>query len=93
MAEATSKQLAFVISEYLSSCSVSNEFSAQQKESLQIAQQCVGASFGIDTSDAQQRAIYSIQPTNLMQLFQVYLNTKKTSKKVQIYTVCVHSSI
>ncbi|KZW00613.1 TPR-like protein [Exidia glandulosa HHB12029] len=46
------------------------------KESLEVAIQCIGEAFGVDPNDAQQRSRLSIKPATLSSIFEVYLKTQ-----------------
>ena len=42
--------------------------------------QCIGEAFGVDADDQAQKELYSTKPANLLSIFDVYLNTKKSTK-------------
>lgn len=46
------------------------------KESLEVAIQCIGEAFGVDETNDQQRAQLSIKPATLKSIFDVYLKTQ-----------------
>lgn len=54
--------------------------------------QCIGEAFGVDAADEAQKELYSTKPANLLSIFDVYLNTKKSAKvsKVRSNTVWLH---
>lgn len=88
------KHLAFAIAEYLKSTIDNNVVSEENKDSLEVAIQCISESFGIDPSDETQKEIYSMKPANLMSVFEVYLKTtqakaniKPTTEKVEEKTI------
>lgn len=45
-----------------------------------VAMQCIGEAFGVDAADEAQKELYSTKPANLLSIFDVYLNTKKSAK-------------
>lgn len=46
------------------------------KESLDVAIQCIGEAFGVDPSDAAQRGQLNIAPATLQNIFNVFLKTR-----------------
>jgi len=54
--------------------------------------QCIGEAFGVDAADEAQKELYSTKPANLLSIFDVYLNTKKSAKvsKARSNTVWLH---
>jgi small glutamine-rich tetratricopeptide repeat-containing protein alpha len=48
----------------------------EDKESLEIAVQCIGEAFGVDPSDQEQADRLSVKPATLQSIFEVYLKTK-----------------
>ncbi|KAH9065921.1 putative stress-induced protein STI1 [Lactarius vividus] len=48
----------------------------EDKESLEVAVQCIGEAFGIDPANKQQANRLSVKPATLQSIFEVYLKTK-----------------
>ncbi|KAJ7071445.1 putative stress-induced protein STI1 [Mycena amicta] len=48
----------------------------EDKESLEVAIQCIGEAFGVDPSDEGQVKRLSVKPTTLPSIFDVFLKTK-----------------
>ncbi|KAH9004211.1 putative stress-induced protein STI1 [Lactarius hatsudake] len=48
----------------------------EDKESLEVAVQCIGEAFGINPADEQQANRLSVKPATLQSIFEVYLKTK-----------------
>ncbi|KAH9853038.1 hypothetical protein C2E23DRAFT_885032 [Lenzites betulinus] len=46
------------------------------KESLEVAVQCIGEAFGVDPADKAQADRLSVKPANLLSIFDVFLKTK-----------------
>ncbi|KAI0359035.1 TPR-like protein [Trametes cingulata] len=46
------------------------------KESLEVAIQCIGEAFGVDPNDQAQVERLSVKPANLLSIFDVFLKTK-----------------
>ncbi|KAH9912260.1 TPR-like protein [Epithele typhae] len=46
------------------------------KESLEVAIQCIGEAFGVDPADQAQVDRLSVKPANLLSIFDVFLKTK-----------------
>jgi len=83
------KQLAFAITEYLSDAIERNYVSEENKDGLEVAIQCISEAFGIDPKDDTQKDMYSIKPTNLSSIFEVYLRTTQAKANVKPNTVKV----
>lgn len=83
------KQLAFAITEYLSDTIENNHVSEENKDGLEVAIQCISEAFGIDPKDETQKDMYSIKPTNLGSIFEIYLRTKQAKENVKPNTVKV----
>ncbi|KAG4088771.1 TPR-like protein [Neocallimastix lanati (nom. inval.)] len=77
------KQLAFAITEYLNDAIERNYVGEENKDSLEVAIQCISEAFGIDPKDDTQKDIYSIKPTNLLSIFDVYLRTTQAKANVK----------
>ncbi|KAL0073687.1 hypothetical protein J3Q64DRAFT_1745260 [Phycomyces blakesleeanus] len=80
MATENKKALVFSILEFLQKSCNDNTISSDDVEGIEVAMQCIGEAFGVDTEDAQQQALYSTKPANLLSIFEVYLKTKTKSK-------------
>ncbi|RXK37079.1 cytoplasmic protein [Tremella mesenterica] len=76
MADVKKKQLVFNFIEFLRASAADGTVKEDDKESLEVAVQCIAESFGVDPDSPEQQAQYSIQPTSLLSLLDVYLKTK-----------------
>ncbi|KAH9968735.1 putative stress-induced protein STI1 [Russula dissimulans] len=57
----------------------------EDKESLEVAVQCIGEAFGIDPADKEQVNRLSVKPATLQTIFDVFLKTKdKLSSTAQV---------
>jgi len=83
------KQLAFAITEYLNDAIERNYVTEENKDGLEVAIQCIGEAFGIDPKDETQKDMYSIKPTNLASIFEIYLRTSQAKTNVKPNTVKV----
>ncbi|KAJ7275467.1 hypothetical protein B0H12DRAFT_1227952 [Mycena haematopus] len=50
---------------------------ADDKESLEVAIQCIGEAFGVDPSDEQQVSRLTVKPATLPTIFDVFLKTRE----------------
>lgn len=76
-------------SDLLSDAIERNYISEENKDGLEVAIQCISEAFGIDPKDATQKDMYSIKPTNLASIFEVYLRTTQAKANVKPNTVKV----
>jgi len=83
------KQLAFAITEYLNDAIERKYVSEENKDGLEVAIQCISEAFGIDPKDETQKDMYSIKPTNLASIFEIYLRTTQAKANVKPNTVKV----
>ncbi|TPX48886.1 hypothetical protein SeMB42_g02822 [Synchytrium endobioticum] len=83
MAEEKRKKLVFAICEFLQKSIKDGIVTEEGHEGLEVAIQCIGQAFGVDIHDASQAAQYSVKPTGLPAIFDVFLTTqaKKISAK------------
>ncbi|KAJ3351681.1 hypothetical protein GGF32_004110 [Allomyces javanicus] len=70
------KRLAFAVLEFLQATHASDKVADDEKESLDVAMQCLQDVFKVDLDDAEQQALFSMKPASLMSVFDVYLKTK-----------------
>jgi len=77
------KQLAFAITEYLNDAIERDYVSAENKDGLEVAIQCISEAFGIDPKDETQKDMYSIKPTSLSSIFEVFLKTSQAKANVK----------
>ncbi|CAO3611230.1 unnamed protein product [Cunninghamella blakesleeana] len=80
MASENKKALVFSILEFLQKSCTDGTISTDDVEGIEVAMQCIGEAFGVDTSDVTQQEAYSTKPANLLSIFDVYLKTKSKSK-------------
>ncbi|KAL7421900.1 Small glutamine-rich tetratricopeptide repeat-containing protein 2 [Cryptotrichosporon argae] len=73
------KQLVFNIIEFLRASAEDGTVKEDDKESLEVAVQCIAESFGVDPESDADRAAYSIAPASLLNLLDVFLKTKAKS--------------
>ncbi|KNE66912.1 hypothetical protein AMAG_11386 [Allomyces macrogynus ATCC 38327] len=73
------KRLAFAVLEFLQATHASDKVADDEKESLDVAMQCLQDVFKVDLDDAEQQALFSMKPASLMSVFDVYLKTKAAS--------------
>jgi hypothetical protein len=73
------RRLVFSFLEYLQSCST---LSWVETESLEVAVQCLGGSFGIDLNDPEHQKLYSIKPKTLLEIFESGLKPETKPKVV-----------
>eukprot|EP00833_Pecoramyces_ruminatium_P002997 jgi/Orpsp1_1/1177029/evm.model.c7180000059902.1 len=83
------KQLAFAITEYLNDAIERDYVSEENKDGLEVAIQCISEAFGIDPKDETQKDMYSIKPTSLSSIFEVFLKTSQAKANVKPNTVKV----
>lgn len=67
------KRLVLAIIEFLNQSIADG---TDDKESLEVAVQCISESFGVDPSNSEQVARLSVKPATLQSIFDVYLKTK-----------------
>ncbi|TPX57793.1 hypothetical protein PhCBS80983_g03579 [Powellomyces hirtus] len=71
------KRLAFAICDYLQESIANGTIKQDDAEGIEVAIQCIGEAFGVDTSDAAQQTQYSIKPANLPKIFDIFLATQQ----------------
>ncbi|TPX33321.1 hypothetical protein SmJEL517_g03773 [Synchytrium microbalum] len=83
MADEKRKKLVFAICEFLQKSIKDKSVKEDDIEGLEVAIQCIGEAFGIDTSDPSQATLYSVKPATLPVIFDVFLATqaKKNANK------------
>ncbi|KAF8632546.1 hypothetical protein AX15_001761 [Amanita polypyramis BW_CC] len=70
------QQLVLAIIDFLNLSIDDGTVKTDDKESLEVAIQCIGEAFGVNPSDREQVQQLSIKPTTLQSLFDVYLKTR-----------------
>ncbi|EGO28409.1 hypothetical protein SERLADRAFT_380016, partial [Serpula lacrymans var. lacrymans S7.9] len=70
------QQLVLAIIDFLHQSIDDGTVKQDDKESLDIAIQCIGEAFGVDPVDEEQRERLSIEPAKLQSIFDVFLKTK-----------------
>ncbi|KAL1411418.1 Small glutamine-rich tetratricopeptide repeat-containing protein 2 [Vanrija albida] len=76
MADARKKQLAFNIIDFLRTSSEDGTVKEDDKESMEVAIQCIAESFGVDPDSTEDQAAYSIKPASLLNLLDVLAKTR-----------------
>ncbi|WVQ72451.1 hypothetical protein IAR50_002003 [Cryptococcus sp. DSM 104548] len=79
MAEAKKKQLVYNIIDFLRTSSADGTVKEDDKESLEVAVQCIGEAFGVDPDSTEDANAYSIKPASLLSILDVFLKTKAKS--------------
>ncbi|WWC62097.1 uncharacterized protein I303_104687 [Kwoniella dejecticola CBS 10117] len=79
MADAKKKQLVYNIIDFLRTSSNDGTVKEDDKESLEVAVQCIAESFGVDPDSTEDQASYSIAPASLLSLLDVFLKTRAKS--------------
>ncbi|KAL7319259.1 hypothetical protein PS15m_002417 [Mucor circinelloides] len=74
------KALVYSILEFLQKSCEDGTINKDDTEGIEVAMQCIGEAFGVDAADEAQKELYSTKPANLLSIFDVYLNTKKSAK-------------
>ncbi|KAG8852335.1 hypothetical protein FRB91_006589 [Serendipita sp. 411] len=74
------ERLVLSILEFLEASIADGTVSAEDKDGIEVAVQCIGEAFGVDASDEATRKRLSIKPATLPSIFDVYM---KTRQKVQ----------
>ncbi|EGO02707.1 hypothetical protein SERLA73DRAFT_130961, partial [Serpula lacrymans var. lacrymans S7.3] len=67
------QQLVLAIIDFLHQSIDDGTVKQDDKESLDIAIQCIGEAFGVDPVDEEQRERLSIEPAKLQSIFDVFL--------------------
>ncbi|KAJ7814106.1 putative stress-induced protein STI1 [Mycena olivaceomarginata] len=70
-------RLVLAIIDFLNQSVEDGTVKADDRESLEVAIQCIGEAFGVDPSDEQQVARLSIKPATLPTIFDVFLKTRE----------------
>jgi len=71
------QQLVLAIIDFLNKSMQDGTVKQDDKEGLEVAVQCIGEAFGVDTSDQAQVDRLSIKPANLPQLFDLFVKTRE----------------
>ncbi|WWC89204.1 uncharacterized protein L201_004122 [Kwoniella dendrophila CBS 6074] len=79
MADVKKKQLVFNIIEFLRTSAQDGTVKEDDKESLEVAVQCIAESFGVDPDSENDKKQYSIEPASLLNILDVFLKTKAKS--------------
>ncbi|KIM34136.1 hypothetical protein M408DRAFT_325639 [Serendipita vermifera MAFF 305830] len=70
------QRLVVSILEFLEASIADGTVSADDKDGVEVAVQCIGEAFGVDPSDEAARKRLSVKPATLPSIFDVYMNTK-----------------
>ncbi|KAJ2928833.1 hypothetical protein H1R20_g8119, partial [Candolleomyces eurysporus] len=76
----TKQRLVFSIIEFLNQSIEDGTVKADDKESLEVAIQCIGEAFGVDPTDTEQAAQLSTKPATLKNIFDVFIKTREKTK-------------
>ncbi|KAJ4485571.1 putative stress-induced protein STI1 [Lentinula aciculospora] len=71
------QRLVLSIIDFLNQSIADGTVKTDDRESLEVAVQCIGEAFGVDPSNDQQVARLSVKPATLQSIFDVYLKTKE----------------
>ncbi|KAI0004105.1 cytoplasmic protein [Russula compacta] len=70
------QRLVLSIIEFLNQSINDGTIREEDKESLEVAVQCIGEAFGVDPTDQEQVDHLSVKPATLQNIFEVFLRTK-----------------
>ncbi|KAF8640366.1 hypothetical protein AX17_000037 [Amanita inopinata Kibby_2008] len=70
------QRLVYAIIDFLNKSINDGTVKADDKESLEVAIQCIGEAFGVDPSSKEQAEQLSIKPATLQTIFDVFLRTR-----------------
>jgi len=70
------QRLVLSIIEFLNQSIDDGTIREEDKESLEVAVQCIGEAFGVDTTEQEQVDRLSVKPATLQSIFDVFLKTK-----------------
>ncbi|KAJ8083690.1 Small glutamine-rich tetratricopeptide repeat-containing protein 2 [Marasmius tenuissimus] len=76
MSSEKQQRLVLSIIDFLNQSITDGTVKADDKESLEVAVQCIGEAFGVDPANADQVAKLSVKPATLQSIFDVYLKTR-----------------
>ncbi|KAF7367281.1 Hsc70 cochaperone [Mycena sanguinolenta] len=71
------QRLVLSIIDFLNQSVEDGTVKADDKESLEVAIQCIGEAFGVDPSDEQQVSRLTVKPATLPTIFDVFLKTRE----------------
>ncbi|KAI4526258.1 TPR-like protein [Schizophyllum commune Loenen D] len=71
-----SQRLVLAIIDFLNQSIDDGTVKADDKESLEVAIQCIGEAFGVDPSNESQKKELSIKPATLQTIFDVFMKTR-----------------
>ncbi|KAJ3972305.1 putative stress-induced protein STI1 [Lentinula raphanica] len=71
------QRLVLSIIDFLNQSIADGTVKTDDRESLEVAVQCIGEAFGVDPSNAEQVSRLSVKPATLQSIFDVYLKTKE----------------
>ncbi|KAF6766107.1 cytoplasmic protein [Ephemerocybe angulata] len=74
------QRLVFSIIEFLNESIEDGTVKSDDKESLEVAVQCIGEAFGVDPSDPEQAAQLTSKPATLKNIFDVFTKTRDKAK-------------
>ncbi|KAI0257318.1 hypothetical protein BJV78DRAFT_1116510 [Lactifluus subvellereus] len=71
------QRLVLSIIEFLNKSISDGTIREEDKESLEVAVQCIGEAFGVDPADQEQVDRLTVKPATLQSIFEVFLRTKE----------------
>ncbi|KAI8049225.1 hypothetical protein BDF22DRAFT_700042 [Syncephalis plumigaleata] len=74
------RQLVYSILEFLNDCRQDNTVKEEDAESLEVATQCLGEIFDVDLTNPDHQREFSIKPTKLSNIFDVFIRTQQKRK-------------
>lgn len=74
------QRLVYSIIEFLNESIEDGTVKSDDKESLEVAIQCIGEAFGVDPSDPEQAAQLTSKPATLKNIFDVFTKTRDKAK-------------
>lgn len=77
------KKLVFAICEFLQKSIKDEVVKVEDHEGLEVAIQCIGEAFGVDINDPSQTSLYSVRPTGLPAIFDVFLATQAKKNSIK----------
>ncbi|KAF8898458.1 hypothetical protein BD779DRAFT_1795158 [Infundibulicybe gibba] len=76
MSSEKQQQLVYSIIEFLNHSIDDGTVKSDDRESLEVAIQCIGEAFGVDPSNDEQTKRLSLKPSTLQSIFDVYIKTR-----------------
>ncbi|TFK30377.1 TPR-like protein [Coprinopsis marcescibilis] len=74
------QRLVYSVIDFLNESIADGTVKEEDKESLEVAIQCIGEAFGVDPDNEEQAAKLSIKPATLLNVFDVFLKTRERTQ-------------